>query len=120
MLGVIANKQNRAEKGVKYIYVGKWVDVEDRRKHQYIRFAIENDDNTRKTDFNKLSGFEGDMVIRTKSAVAFKPEDLFYFQGQKYTISVVDGNRKLDGELSQVRFRQNGNITTFLTLRKAG
>lgn len=120
MLGVIANKQSKTDKGIKYIYIGKWINKDNRNEHAYIRFAIESDDNSRKVDFENLSGVEGDFRIRTKSAINFKPEDVFIFNKQKYTILVVDGNRKLDGELSQVRFGQNGNITTFLTLRKDG
>lgn len=120
MLGVIANKQRKGEKGVKYIYVGVWVNAENRKEHKYIRFAIDADDNSRKVDFENLSGIEGDFRIRTKSVAPFKPEDLIYFRGQKYSIVNIDGNRKLDGELSQVWFNGNGNITTFLTLRKDG
>lgn len=120
MLGVIANKQKKDEKGVKYIYIGKWVSADNRRTHNFVRFAIESDDNSRKVDFENLSGIEGDFRIRTKSVAPFKPEDLFYFKGQKYSIINVDGNRKIDGELSQVWFNNNGNITTFLTLRKDG
>lgn len=120
MLGCIANKQSRVDKSVKQIYNAKWVDIENKLKTKWFKFSLVADDNSKKTDFNRLSGYEGTMQIRTKSMIPFKPEDLIYFKGQKYTITLVDGNRKLEGEQAMAKVNANGNIAIFLTLRKAG
>ena len=114
MLGVIANKQRE-----KYIYSAKWIK-RDKSVCCFFRFAIINDDNTRKVDFNKLSGFSGDMTIVTKSTIDFKPEDVIVFRCQRFTIQVVDGNRKEEGEQAMAQFTTNGNIPIYLTLRKVG
>jgi len=116
MLGVIANKQRENQK---YIYSAKWIK-RDKTECCTFRFAIVNDDNTRKTDFNKLSGFSGDMTIVTKSTIDFSPMDVIVFRCQRYTIEVVDGNRKEEGEQAMAQFITNGNIPIYLTLRKAG
>ena len=119
MLGIVANKQSKNEKGVKYIYIGKLTD-DSRQYIGHFRFAIEQDDDLQKRDFNNLSGFEGNFTIRTKSALEFIPECRVVFRGTEYSIITVDGNRKIDGEQSQSRFGENGNITKFITLRRLG
>lgn len=116
MLGVIANKQRENQK---YIYSAKWTK-RDKTGCCTFRFAIVSDDNTRKTEFNKLSGLSGEMTIVTKSTIDFAPGDLILFRGQRYTIQVVDGNRKEEGEQAMAHFTTNGNIPIYLTLRKAG
>lgn len=119
MLGIVANKQKRDEKGVKYIYIGK-LTADDGEYIGHFRFAIEKDGNLIQRDFNNLSGYEGNFTIRTKSALEFIPEQRIEFRGEKYTIETVDGNRKIDGEQSQRQFVANGNITKFLSLRRLG
>ena len=120
MLGCIANKQSKDDKSVKQIYNAKWCNIENKLKMQWFKFSLVEDDNSRKTDFNRLSGYEGTMKIRTKSMIPFKPEDIIYFKGQKYTITLVDGNRKIEGEQAMAKVNANGNVSIFLTLRKAG
>lgn len=116
MLGIISKKQ---EKEKKYIYSAKWMS-RDKTKNCIFRFAIIQDDNERKVDFNKLSGITGDMVIETKSMISFEPEDVIVFRCQRYTIQQVDGDRTRSGEQAMARFVENGNIPIRLTLRKAG
>lgn len=117
MLGVVANKQTS---DAKYIYIAKWYRA-DRTDCRLFRFGIVQDDNTQKVDFNKLSGLSGTMQIQTKSIIPFSPEDIVIFRGQKYTITLVDGNRKMSGEQAMARFNvNNGNVPIYLTLRKAG
>lgn len=113
MLGLMANKKNA-------FYVAKWISIEDKNNHGFFRFEIEQDDNLRKVDFNKMSGYEGDMIIKTKSLLPFMPEDIILFRGSKYNITKVDGNRKDIGEAAQAVFNTTGNVNIFLTLRKAG
>lgn len=118
MLVSIAKKQK--DKGDKYIYFGLWLNHDDKLKNFWFRFSMVEDDNTKRVDFNKLSGNEGTMQIKTKSVLDFKPEDIIVFNKQKYTIVMVDGNRKEDGEQAYLRMRVNGNTAVYLTLRKAG
>lgn len=120
MLGCIANKQSKNDKSIKEIYYAKWIDVENKLKHKWFKFSLVADDNSQKKDFNRLSGYEGTMQIRTKSLIPFKPEDIIEFKKQKYTITLVDGNRKFEGEQAMLRANNNGNIPIYLTLRKAG
>ena len=112
MLGVVANKE-------KYFYTARWQNV-DRTKCCNFRFAIEQDDNLQETDFNKLSGLSGVMRIKTKSTIAFEPDDLVWFRGQKYTVVIVDGNRTEEGQEAMINFNTNGNIPVRLMLRRAG
>lgn len=116
MLGIIAKKQ---KENVKYIYSAKWTN-RDKTESCIFRFSMVQDDNIRKTYFNKLGGFSGEMVIQTKSTINFMPEDVVTFRGQRFTIQLVDGNRKEDGEQAMSRFTTNGNIPIYLTLRRVG
>lgn len=113
MLGSVARKD-------KAFYVGKWINSEDITQSAYFKFSIQKDDNSIKTDFENLSGIEGGFIIGTKSTLPFAPEDIVMFRGQKYFIENVDGNRKTNSEPAFAIFKQNGNIVTTLTLRKAG
>ena len=116
MLGVLAKKQ---KDNVKYIYSAKWVN-RDKTKSCIFRFSMVQDDNIRKNYFNKLGGFSGEMVIETKSTIKFMPEDVVIFRGQRFTIQLVDGNRKEEGEQAMANFKENGNIPIYLTLRRVG
>ena len=116
MLGVVANKQSD---NARFVYIAKWTNA-DRTKCSNFRFGIVTDDNSEKTDFNKLSGISGTMKIKTKSTLPFAPEDVIMFRGQKYNIVIVDGNRVESGEQAMSRFNINGNVPIYLTLRKAG
>ncbi len=119
MLGIVANKQNKQDKGVKYIYIGQWKS-QDKVNTGYFRFAIEQDQNLVKNALNNLAGYEGSFRIRTKSNLDFAPEDVVIFRGQKYAIEQTQRDMKLDGESSHSRFVANGNITTFINLRRLG
>ena len=119
MLGIVSSKTRKDNEGVRYIYIGKWQNAL-KTDIGYFRFAMVNDDNLQKQDFNKLSGESGQMLIQTKSGLPFKPDDLITFRGQRYSVLNVDGQRKEDGELAMVYFKTNGNITTYLTLRRLG
>lgn len=116
MLGVVASKQKG---GSKYIYSAKWMS-RDKTKCCIFRFAMAKDDDIRRQDFNKLSGDTGEMKIETKSTIPFRPEDVIVFRGQRYTVQVVDGDRKENGEQAMAYFVSNGNIVVYLTLRRAG
>lgn len=121
MLGVTSCKVKKGEK-TGNLYTGKWVSAEDRKKSGYVQFRIVSDDYLTETDFNNLSGLEGQMLIATKSMLDFSPDDYFFFGGARYNIVRVDGNRKedVDSEMAFSRFKNNGNLTTHLVLRRAG
>lgn len=121
MLGITSCKVKKGEK-TGNIYIGKWINVVDKSKNGYFRFKIVSDDYLVKKDFNNLSGVDGQMVISTKSMLAFENEDIVMFQGQRYNIVRIDGNRKddMDSELAFANFKNNGNLTTTLILRRAG
>ena len=121
MLAVTSCKVKQGEK-TGNLYSAKWVSVEDRNKKGYFSFKIVSDDYLIETDFNNLSGIEGAMVIATKSMLDFSVDDLVLFDGARYNITRVDGNRKeeTDSEIAFSKFRKNGNLTTILALRRAG
>lgn len=109
-----------AYKGDDMFYRALWQSSEDVNNYRYFRFAIVKDENTKKEIIRNLEGTTGDFYIKTKSTIKFKPDDIVVFQGVKYTILIVDGNRKEEGEPAYYKFRQNGNINTYLTLSKMG
>lgn len=121
MLGITSCKVKKGEK-TGNIYIGRWINVADKSKNGYFRFKIVSDDYLVKKDFNNLSGVDGQMAISTKSMLAFENEDIVMFQGQRYNIVRIDGNRKddMDSELAFANFKNNGNLTTTLILRRAG
>lgn len=114
MLGIISSKRKN-----KYIYVGHWLN-DKRTEEGYFRLAIEKDDDLMEEDLHNLDGKFGNMRISTKSNLPFEPNDLVTIRGQKYSIEKVDGDRKLDGELAMVYFKDNGNITKYIDLRRLG
>lgn len=124
MLGIVASKYNKDHKNDRYIYIGNWVSGEDKMIEQKFNFALVEDDDLLEADFNKLSGLQGTMLIKTKSLINFQPEDLVYWQGcgnnQKYIIEKIDGNRKEMGENAMAHFKYNGNVPVYLTLKRAG
>lgn len=124
MLASVASKRSKQRPNERYIYIGKWVSGEDKRIEKTFNFALVEDDNIEEADFNKLSGLQGRMRIKTKSIIDFKPEDLVYWQGsgngQKYIIENIDGNRKEQGENAMFHFKYNGNVPIYLTLKRAG
>lgn len=119
MLGMMASKY---EKGNPYIYRMIWFNPEKPLEKKAFFFALLNDDNLLKTDFNKLSGLEGQMIIQTKSLIDFKPNDVCIWTGtgdnQKYTIINVDGNRKGIAENANMLFKHTGNVKVKITLRR--
>lgn len=119
MLSIMASKKKD-----KYIYFMKWIDPEDPFKSQVFKFALVQDDDLYETDFNKLSGNEGTMVIKTKSMINFQPDHKLVWlgagKGQKYSITKVSGDHKENGELAYARFLNNGNLDTYLTVRRGG
>lgn len=121
MLGMTSCKVKQGEK-TGNIYSAKWVSIEDRKKCGYFNFKIVSDDYLNETDFNNLSGLEGQMAISTKSMYDFGVDDLVLFGGARYNIIRIDGNRKDDisSEGAFSKFKNNGNLTTTLILRRAG
>lgn len=124
MLGSVASKRNKNNPQERYIYIGKWVSGEDKKIERNFNFALVQDDNLEEADFNKLSGLQGRMRIKTKSVINFQPEDLIYWlgcgNGQKYIIENIDGNRKEQGENAMMHFKYNGNVPFYITLKRAG
>ena len=124
MLGCVASKYNKNRKEERFIYVGKWVNAEDKKEERLFKFALVQDDNIEEKDFNKIGGLQGTMLIKTKSLIEFRPDDVIYWLGsgnnQKYAIVNIDGNRKESGELAMAHFKYNGNVPVYITLRRAG
>lgn len=114
MLGIISSKRKN-----KYIYIGHWLNNE-RNNEGYFRLAIEKDDDLMEEDLHNLGGKFGTMRVSTKSNLPFEPDDLITIRGQKYSVIKVDGDRKLDGEMAMAHFKNNGNITIFIELRRLG
>lgn len=121
MLGVTSCKVRKGER-TGNLYTGKWVSADDKTKNGYVQFKIVSDDYLTETDFNNLSGLEGQMLISTRNMYDFNVDDLFFFDGARYNIIRVDGNRKedVDSEMAFSKFRNNGNLSTHLVLRRAG
>lgn len=121
MLGVTSCKVRKGER-TGNLYTGKWVSADDKNKNGYVQFKIVADDYLTETDFNNLSGLEGQMLISTRNMYDFNVDDLFFFEGARYNIIRVDGNRKedVDSEMAFSKFRNNGNLSTHLVLRRAG
>ena len=115
MIGFLSPKQD-------YYYIAKWISNDDRSKHAFFKFKIITDDNTYETDLNNISGKKGDAVWETKSGIEFEPEDIVIFRGQKFHIKTIDANRKAEPENEQafMYFKNNGNLTVRLIVRKAG
>lgn len=109
-----------AYKGYDMFYRGLWQNAEDINDYGYFRFSIVKDGTTRKEIVRNLEGTTGDFYIRTKSTIEFKPDDIVTFQGTKYVIIMVDSNRKEENETAFYKFRQNGNVNTYITLSKMG
>lgn len=124
MLGAVASKYNKNNPTERYIYYGKWVSADDRKIEQMFKFALVQDDNVVEADFNKLSGLQGNMKIKTKSTIPFSPDDMIFWLGcgnnQKYIVENIDGNRKEQGELAMMHFNLNGNMPIYITLKRAG
>ena len=121
MLGVTSCKVRQGEK-TGQIYSAKCISADDKTKYGYFRLKIVTDDYLTETDFNNLSGLDGQMVVSTKSMYDFNVDDWVFFSGARYNIVRVDGNRKEDAnsEGAFSKFRNNGNLTTVLILRRAG
>lgn len=121
MLNIVSCKIKKCEK-FGNLYCAKWQNAMDENKYAYFRFKIVTDDYLTEIDFNNLGGIEGMMTISTKSRLPFETEDVVYFQGAKYNIKRIDGNRKenLLDENAYSMFKNNGNLNTILVLRRAG
>ena len=121
MLGVTSCKVRKGER-TGNLYTGKWVSADDKNKNGYVQFKIVSDDYLTETDFNNLSGLEGQMLISTRNMYDFNVDDFFFFEGARYNIMRVDGNRKedIDSEMAFSKFKNNGNLSTHLVLRRAG
>lgn len=121
MLGITSCKVRKGER-TGNLYTGKWVSADDKNINGYVQFKIVADDYLTETDFNNLSGLEGQMLISTRNMYDFNVDDLFFFEGARYNIIRVDGNRKedVDSEMAFSKFRNNGNLSTHLVLRRAG
>lgn len=111
MLGLMALKKD-------YFYIAKWISISDVNEYGNFRCKVVKDgENRRSISINNIGGFEGDMILATKSGLNFEIDDFVEFRGDKYNIIRVDSNIKVDGERAFTRFKTNGNIETTLILR---
>ncbi len=112
MIGLIAPKKS-------YYHTAKWRSNEDRNETDNFKFKIRKNHDIYKTDLGNMKGSEGTFEIETKSGIKFKVEDFVYWKGMRFNITKTDINMS-EEEQAYNKFNFNGNITTVLSLRKAG
>jgi hypothetical protein len=111
MLGLMSLKKD-------YFYLAKWTSISDSSEYGFFRCKILVDGGVKRgISVNNIGGFEGDMILATKSALKFEVDDYVEFRGEKFNIVIVDSDLKTKGERALFRFKSNGDIETTLTLR---
>lgn len=106
----------------KHIYIGLWVNNENRAKQKHFNFAVTSNPNMTEEDFENVGGITGDLFIKTFSDIPFGIDDYVYWKGygenKKYNIvSVTDGDID-ENELSNTTFRNKS--VKYIQLRRAG
>ena len=112
----------RSKSKDKHIYIGLWVNNENRAKQKHFNFAVTSNPNMTEEDFENVGGITGDLFIKTFSDIPFGIDDYVYWKGygenKKYNIvSVTDGDVD-ENELSNTTFRNKS--VKYIQLRRAG
>ena len=112
----------RSKKKDKHIYVGLWVNNENRAKQKHFNFAVTSNPNMTEEDFENIGGITGDLFIKTYSDIPFGIDDYVYWKGygenKKYNIVTVTDGDIDENELSNTIFRNKS--VKYIQLRRAG